>query len=334
MLVAATLILALEVSAGFLVSAQPAEAKPARFGSELRVPTITESMLQWQFTHLLELKTPHDVLLLGDSSCLMGLRPKLMEEELKTTVWNLGTLGWIYTDSHADLLEIYVERVGAPKVLVYQVAWGTLQDSKRDIRQRGYRKRFVRFRDRLLGKSPPRLVPPLWEKGETLLAPARDAYLEWVGLEPEKLRAKPRTPWPSDDEVRRQLLERQGNLDDPRTLKKKRRVRMKRSISPDAKPGLERIFALAKKHGFSVLLALNPVPERAKSSESNLEVAERMTQDMEAIAKAHPHVDLIRPWVRFEPGASFATKTHLTPAAAIDHSKRVAARIKDELDAR
>ena len=254
-----------------------------------------------------------------------------MEGELNASVWNLGTLGWIYTDSHADLLEIYVERVGSPKVLVYQTAWGTLQDSKRIIRQRGYRARFVRFRDQMLGKNPRRWVPPLWSRGETLLDPARDKYLEWVGLEPEVLRSRDRTPWPTDDEVRVQLLERQGNLDDPRHLKKKRSIRLKRSISPDAKPGLDRIFALAKTHGFKVLLALNPVVERAQSSESNLEAAAQMTQDMEAIAKENPHVDLIRPWVHYAPGSSFASKTHLTPDGAITHSKRVAARLREEL---
>src|SRR5215470_15386989 len=74
------------------------------------VPTLAESIVQWQVSNLRDDLGPVDVVFFGDSSCLMGVMPRIVEDETGLRCWNFGTLGWLSTDGHADLLQLFVDK--------------------------------------------------------------------------------------------------------------------------------------------------------------------------------------------------------------------------------
>ena len=147
------------IAAGLLYTLWPAQHSPAtavragRFWTQRykmhKRPSVEESIVQWQVYHLFDAVEPQDVVLIGDSSCLMGVMPDVITEETGLKAWNLGTVGTLSIAGHARILEQYLKKNGPPQVVVYHVTPTTLRFTQQDIDKLGYYSQFREwlFRD-------------------------------------------------------------------------------------------------------------------------------------------------------------------------------------------
>ena len=80
-----------------------------------------------EFTIMLDYKTSHvnqnnDVIFVGDSSCLMGVSPKIIEEETGLKVLNLATHGTSGIIGYEAILRRYLKFNSPPKLIVYYIS--------------------------------------------------------------------------------------------------------------------------------------------------------------------------------------------------------------------
>lgn len=80
-----------------------------------------ESLLSHKMDYALRSHEDNDTLFLGDSTCLMDLDPARFTQETKRTAYNLGTIGWLESDGHLQILRDYLRSHPKPKLLVYLI---------------------------------------------------------------------------------------------------------------------------------------------------------------------------------------------------------------------
>src|SRR5438105_1600765 len=90
--------------------------RPERFSlgrsTVQRTPNPSESIIQWQSHAALTSRETEEVVFVGDSCCLMGVIPAIVENGTKLKTRNLGTNAYLGTAGHADLLQLYLDRHG------------------------------------------------------------------------------------------------------------------------------------------------------------------------------------------------------------------------------
>ncbi|MEI7493801.1 MAG: hypothetical protein WCJ92_04295 [Alphaproteobacteria bacterium] len=80
-----------------------------------------------EYSVMLDYKTSHvnqnnDVIFVGDSSCLMGVSPKIIEEETGLKVLNLATYGGSGIIGYEAILRKYLKFNSPPKLIVYYIS--------------------------------------------------------------------------------------------------------------------------------------------------------------------------------------------------------------------
>ncbi len=73
------------------------------------------AMIKGKWNLMKGLKRPVDVLVLGDSSCSLGVDPRVIEGEIGGTALNLCTIGDMAVVGDYWMLDHYIEKFGAPK---------------------------------------------------------------------------------------------------------------------------------------------------------------------------------------------------------------------------
>ncbi len=290
-------------------------------------PDIAESIVQWQVAHATLLNERLDLLLLGDSACLGGLLAIELMEETGLKTWNLGTFGFTYTDGHADILELFIERNGPPRFLIYYTSYYPLA---RSLDTRQVRNWLGRLRNWLTPPEETRPTLPsllyrrelrdiIWSLGREEIA--------YAGLD------VPRGRFGSDNEVRRELWERRGSLPgDPEEQLPEDRfeggISWRPAFHPDCERGLRRIAATARKHGITVLYLFSPLPAAADNETVRGQVAD-LESNLERVFAPYPEVSLHQPFLRFYPDDHCSDLRHLTFVGTERHTAEIAAWIRE-----
>src|SRR5262245_37674516 len=120
------------------VALLPAHKCPAPFDTRglWDVAPLEYSIVHWQMRHLLE-SSDQDVIFFGDSSCLMGVKPRVVQDATGLKTSNYGMLGYLGTKGHALLFRLFLERHTAPRLAVYYVCAYPLEASQKDIDDAG-----------------------------------------------------------------------------------------------------------------------------------------------------------------------------------------------------
>ncbi len=74
----------------------------------------TQSIVSWQTQRTLELKNSPDVIVLGDSSALVGVIPPLIQKRTRLTCQNFGLVQDVTIKSHVDMLEFFLKKHRKP----------------------------------------------------------------------------------------------------------------------------------------------------------------------------------------------------------------------------
>jgi hypothetical protein len=297
------------------------------------VPTLAESIVQWQVTNLQEDLGPVDVVFFGDSSCLMGVMPRIVGEDSGLRCWNFGTLGWLSTDGHADLLQLYVDRHGPPALAVYYVTTWPLTATRKDIEACGYLKRVrewlgadASIEDESWLERLPSTQARRWFQTFT----TRGLVRSW---ERRRFLSSPRGGYPSDNAVHEMLKANRGFMAElpsanteetwkayaAKTTEEHARPR----LSPDCIAGLQRMFALADARQFDLVVRLNPLPDAFRSPQTD-QAFHQLEQDLHEVAAAYQRARIGTPFLRYYPSLQHSSVTHLSEVGAARNSHELA----------
>lgn len=89
-----------------------------RFLKNYRLPEWSESYTNWTMTYALTSSEPNDVVILGDSSCVVSVDPRRFTERTGLTAYNLGGPGFLGFEGFHLTLRRYLEHHPAPRFLL------------------------------------------------------------------------------------------------------------------------------------------------------------------------------------------------------------------------
>lgn len=276
-----------------------------------RTPSFDESVLQWQLDRLWHMERPAELLVVGDSSALIGLLPALLQERTGLEAESLATIAHLGVHGQADVLQTYLERhPGAPpKVVVAQFGDWSLVTSDADAQRIGMRQAVRTW----LGRSD---VPESHWPAYRLRARAR----RLVGGDWHQ-------PGARDDAVRDHLRAHRGQVPDPKPTEDWGAVERPRpGVHIDAAQGLFRLARLAQDAGATLLLVHPPVPEVFDSPTARASYAESAGR-LRALLDQVGHGELVEPFSPVRPTRLFSSVDHLTAEGARKHTEAVAKQI-------
>lgn len=108
----------------FFFLAGPVDVAVQRFYPADRVPTVGESIVYWKYNFLLrsEKTRPYRIVAVGDSSCLMGVVPKVIEAKTGRKTLNLGIDGSYGMGLQTDMLELYMAKYAPPELVILHIS--------------------------------------------------------------------------------------------------------------------------------------------------------------------------------------------------------------------
>ncbi len=255
----------------------------ARFYPPGAQPTYEQSIIQWQYNRAMSPDLADtDVLIIGDSSALMGIDPRVIEARTALRTESLALVAFAHVHGFADALDFYLGHQPPPRLVVlgmapfgYAVPWPAYEE--------------YGLRTAIAGWAG--ADPPLWPS-LALRARARAtiaAMSEFPGLD------APRGERPSDNEVRVELQSRQGGMIEtiPVTDWADQRPVPAR-VQPEALDALRRICARAVEHDFALVIIHNPVPAPLLTPTISGRLDAVATAFVEANARHHDQVDVFR----------------------------------------
>ncbi len=314
------------------VSVQAENLLAQRFYPPNRIPALEESIIQWQIYHAMSAKENIDILLLGDSSSLMGLRPKIIQERTGLTAWGIGTLDYTGTPGNVDILETYLQRRPAPKILVYHIISWSFNLSDADLQRFGYLERLrdwlnVGLEAKTTGASG--IVLPSMQYRRD----AHRLFTTFSTQEKEEWLNAPRGPYPSDNDIRQTLLRNQGAMTEvvhEEEVNHPRDLRGFLRIDPSLLDDLRRLMDICARESIQLVIVANPLPESGATPE-NLHGLAALEAELRDLSKDQTHVMLFAPFTRVYPVTLCASYNHLTEEGAQKNSEEVSQWLRPRL---
>ncbi|MCS7467265.1 hypothetical protein NZK35_11485 [Stieleria sp. ICT_E10.1] len=294
-----------------------------------RPPTVVETIMETKLQAANSIGNAPDVLLLGDSSGLMGLDPRVMSGRVGKDVFNLCSISLIGADGQRAILERYIRTHGRPSVIVYHYAPHDLRYTADDLANWKFRQSVYLW---LAASDGQAVEAESYRRDEFRVLPSqrfRDAVqrrLFFVFDRPQNLNT-PRGRFGSHHEMVEQVLNQDGFMqevnedetDEPRDLNL--------AMPESQEAALDALLDYVDRIGVPIFLVSNPLPAYAKT-DATLESLRRQQQQLQQIMARHEQAAILLPEQRFLPRESFATLNHLRPSAAAQNSKEIADLIK------
>lgn len=297
--------------AGFLLA--------KRLYSPLRVPWGEERTVQWQVHSLLNHKKPVDMLFSGDCSALLGVDPEIITRHTGLSAWNGATLGVLTTQGHAEILELYLKYVGAPKIFVYSVSTYVLSRPRDDP----WLSHFHKWISPVLNRESPGR-PMLYTLREIVQNRIVNPFFPDSYLESITSARTSRYYGYSDKDLRRISESNFGylpRLEDDKILAETGSSEIEGVYNNAYTKGLKKIFELSSKYKFDVLIALHPYPVFAKTAKTK----KTMTNvDMNLKKKARYHRNVKFAPTCFYPDNHYSAFYHFNERGAKRFSNDIA----------
>lgn len=317
------LLTLIEGTAAFAPEPASPLGRGERFYPPTRVPNVEESAIQWQVDRLL--REDAELVIIGDSSAMMGLEPRTFEIELGLTAQNFGTVCWLHTDGHADVLDLYLAQHGTPQVVIYQIGTLIHAVSRDEIVATGLLDNFRRWTG-LGAAEHPVPLPSL------LRRPQARALVEGAEYSPVYLEAN-RGREPSDAVVREQLELTNGmNVDHAPRGDWSNMPPPLQPYEPSVESGLVRVMEASSEFGFQLFVVHAPIPDVFDHPQvtANYDSVERA---IGALADEYANASVVGPFARYLSTDAFANFEHLTPDGARFNSVVIARSIGTLLSA-
>ena len=258
-----------------------------------------------------------DILLIGDSSCLMNIDASILSEQLGVKVLNMGTVSFLNIETFAKLLEKYFESSSKhPSAVVLVTHPDFLRRSSPSRSHVAWMEHYLAGRDDLSRK-------PTWKSID-----------QWLGAHIFQGRILKFLPRPLAVEFGRQFgftrdLENYmnahgGSALDPRTLDPKNLTgsREYRISSPNKKAASD--FSQSIPNDVKLYVAFSPLPDGFMNPNLSEDLKE-LRAEWTSTLKAERALDTL-PFSM--PNNLFASKTHLAPSAVESYSENLATALK------
>ena len=337
LLIAVVGIVAIELIAS---NASAAFDRNAIFIPDDRVPNLVETIVDAKL-NLSNQPGPHyEILILGDSSGLMGVDPRQLSEIVGQSVFNLCTVSLMGVEAHLRCLEKFVETHGAPSLVVYHFAPSELHYTNDDLIAWGYRIGVQRWFADVNNEPVPKDVEsrssskhPAENSVEDRLVPLpsqkfRDVSRKRLSLisSRARYRSKPRGAWPSHDEVSDRIIKQNGFLQEVHKSGQSKPTDLVLGFSNHYQKGIDLLLAECQRRGIEVLIVANPLPDYTQTSVT-LTKLEVQKQLIDEIANRYANASVLFPDQRFFANDQFATLTHLRPSAAWINTPKIGDRM-------
>lgn len=100
-----------------------------------------ESVLVWKQMERAKTAPAADIVITGDSSALMGINARVLENNLGKSVQSLATIGFVGPAGYGSILETYAQNAGKVKTVILQMAGHTFSDTEESNYEKfGYEK--------------------------------------------------------------------------------------------------------------------------------------------------------------------------------------------------
>ncbi len=320
----------------YLCSLAPfADLHRVRFYTGDGKPNIGDSLVHWKYVHLLKpevLPRHYPVVLVGDSSCTMGLIPSIIREQTGFNAMNLASNGAATLDVENEMLRLHIAKHGAPRLVVLQLSKHLLCNCNFSMHRE--------YRDQILGWSAgvQESFAFSWKTlFQTLPSVRRRRVLansvhEYFYPKPDNPNwSQPRDRWPSDQEVDTLLTATNGYLEYPYN-EQPGGLDGGTVCTRDWDRMLEDLFRMGQEHHFEVLMVMNPVAGDGmhdKLREAHAKFADKYAE----LAKPFLNVKVLREgFLREYPAMMTGDGTHLARSGAERNSREVSEYVKQHLN--
>ncbi len=285
-----------------------------------RLPGIEETIIAWQLRNIQDNSDHADIVLLGDSSCLVGLDPILMEHDLRKKVLNMGTIGWLMAEGHTDLLEAFIKKHGAPKLVVYHLSEELMELSQHYIDEAGFLTRLREYLGKKEHKDNFDIIPSYKYRKLLRKSGAREKTVS-------DFKTMPRGAWPSAVDMFDELSRTKGHVVDPTPGTFEFKGKRNYEFNDNIYPGILRLGRLAEKYNFKIYFVYSPIPKEVLSSAAT----EFKGLEEKINERLGPYSEFIlrKPLFMTLDDSSFQTQyTHLNAAGAKANTQKLIEDIK------
>jgi len=277
-----------------------------------RIPTQYESIIQAKLDYIASDLENSELLILGDSSGLMGVNALLLESLTGMETFNMGTLAHVGIEGHRRLLEHYVECRGVPSKVVYHVAPHVAMSYTEAMLLQ--RPALRRLRQQLDNAEIP--LPSLQFR--------RAAQAQRYGGElSEAQLSAPREYWPSHREMLTSLAASKGAYLETKRTDWTNAPQLSGDCSQFQLNELRRLADMSESYDFKLFFICNPLPRVAKTEE-NMAALNDMKSTLSDILNEYESITCFTPFYRFVEDDLMATLNHLHPDAVESNTRTIA----------
>jgi hypothetical protein len=290
-----------------------------------RAPTLVESIVDAKLNVADQIGQGVDVLVLGDSSGLMGVDPSVVAARTGKSCYNLCTISLMGVQGHRAILDRYLERHGNPSVIIYHFAPNEMRFTEQDLDQWKFLsqvKRWLALRQGLAVTDEAEMKGRDW----TVLPSQkfRSAAQSWLSLESSRVRFmhSPRGNWPSHSDVVAELDRGRGFMKETSTFQWDSPRELELVFSDHHQATLRQLMQHVNGLGIQMVIVANPLPELARTTGTDTNFA-AMLDAIEKLADSFPKVTLLFPQPRYVASGDFATLNHLRPEAVVENTVQI-----------
>jgi len=284
-----------------------------------QVPFIKESLIEAKLNFIKQKTSNVDLIVIGDSSGLMGVDARILSDETGHQTYNLSTFAWHGVEGHRLLLESFVENHGPPSIVVYYFAPIVMARVERLFKEEGHQSRLRQQLSReryLLPSMNFREIAQRWTVPERLA---------------QSLVTGRRGRYPSHNEMLVSLAKSHGSMKETSRMEWRSAPILAGDISSYQLESLRRLVEMAHEHKFELFLICNPLPEIART-DRNREFMRHLESRFLEVSQDHSQVHVYRPFARYYPNESCALLNHIHPDAIPRNTKEIAAWLSEEYE--
>jgi len=276
---------------------------------------------------LQDLQTPVDTLVLGDSSCMMGVVPEVLGRRLGSTSLNLARHAAPVALEDSWMLDTYLRKFGPPRSVVLVYAFFSLREEFKPESLVSIPLP-LGFWNRLnppLTLSPAQQVQvaarkhlPIYYASSSVSRPVLTPWnafreLEKVELQPDGFLASPANPESVDQTAAAHLEELQTGA--------------RWTLSDSNRRGLQALLGASHAHGFPVYIALGPVYEGLVQAPAFQTCWQDLHRDLAGMAASCPQAHLVTDQPMAFAREDMQDDVHLTRTSAPRYTEHLARQI-------
>ena len=296
----------------------------------LQSPSLVDTIVEAKLIAATQTGDRVDVLILGDSSALMGVDPKVIQEQTQLTAYNLATVAWLGVEGNQVLLEEFIKNHGQPSFIIYHFAPGFIGYDVESMERLDYVRRVKQWikideENKNLGPEA-RRVPELSIANRSFLPSQsyRKKFQSWLQLRTARTRFLDRSTGSrgSHNDLLKQIDRQDGFLGEVAVPNWKSAPELQAPMTDEPKQHFQQLINETQRMGIPMVLVANPCPEIARN-EANQRTLDELESELSNLTADHPHVHFLSPATRYYPNEYMATLNHLAPIATRRNTEEI-----------